>query len=200
MRTAHKVRLASILTVGAFGLHQLRYLIAVGGASTTEGHRYMSDLLPPIAVLVLAALLATLIRGTEGATPDRVPLSRRIGVFAGALLAIFVGQELLEGLMATGHPAGLAAVSLAAAGCRSAGRCDRTLAALLVRALEESSARSGDPADARGAHAHPPFAAAPFRPVDRASLLRLWHSAWHDGRLRRHLPRQVPIRVRFALV
>ena len=46
MRTAHRVRLASILTVGAFALHQLRYLIAFGGApaARTEGHRYMSDL------------------------------------------------------------------------------------------------------------------------------------------------------------
>jgi hypothetical protein len=107
MRTAHRVRLASILAVGAFGLHQLRYLIALGGSPATEGHRYMSDLLPPIAVLALAAFLATLIRGTEGATPERTPLARRIAVFAGALLAIFVGQEMLEGLIA-GHSAGAA--------------------------------------------------------------------------------------------
>jgi hypothetical protein len=109
MRTAHKVRLASILAVGAFGLHQLRYLIALGGSSAAEGHRYMSDLLPPIAVLVLAAALATLIRGTEGAAPERTPLARRIAVFAGALLAIFVGQELLEGVLA-GHSGGPASV------------------------------------------------------------------------------------------
>jgi hypothetical protein len=109
MRTAHKVRIASVLAVGAFALHQLRYLIAFGGSSTTEGHRYMSDLLPPIAVLVLAAVLATLIRGTEGAAPERTPLARRIAVFTGALLAIFVAQETLEGLMA-GHFAGPAIV------------------------------------------------------------------------------------------
>jgi hypothetical protein len=109
MRTAHRVRLASILAVGAFGLHQLRYLIAFGGSSGTEGHRYMSDLLAPIAVLVLAAFLATLIRGTEGATPERTPLVRRVAVFAAALLAIFVGQETLEGLIA-GHSAGVATV------------------------------------------------------------------------------------------
>ena len=136
MRTAHRVLLASILAVGAFGLHQLRYLIAFGGSSAAEGHRYMADLLPPLAVLVLAAVLATLIRGTEGATPERTPLARRIAVFAGALLAIFVGQELLEGLVA-GHPAapatvlsdgGWIAVPLAVA--------IGTLAALLARALE----------------------------------------------------------------
>src|SRR3954447_8163143 len=107
MRTAHRVRLASILAVGAFALHQLRYLVAFGGGSAAEGHRYMADLLPPLSVLVLAAILATLLRGTEGASPTRAPLARRIAIFAGALLAIYVSQELLEGLTAAGHSATL---------------------------------------------------------------------------------------------
>jgi hypothetical protein len=114
MRTVHRLRLASILAVGAFALHQLRYLIAFAGSSSAElsqhGHRYMSELLAPLAVLVLAAVLATLIRGTEAASPTRAPLGRRMAVFTGALLAIFVGQELLEGLFATGHAGGPAAV------------------------------------------------------------------------------------------
>jgi hypothetical protein len=137
MRTAHRVRLASILALGAFGLHQLRYLIAAGGSASAEGHRYMADLLPPLAVLVLAAILATLLRGTEGASPSRAPLARRITVFAGALLAIYAGQELIEGLMAGGHSVGLTAL-LANGGwvalplAVSIG----ALAALLARALE----------------------------------------------------------------
>ncbi len=135
MRTANRVRLASILAVGAFGLHQLRYLIAAGGA--TEGHRYMADLLPPIAVLVLAALLTTLIRGTEGAASDRVPLARRVVVFAGALLAIFVAQEMIEGLLAAGHPVGPAAV-LGGGGwiALPLALLIGSLSALLIRALE----------------------------------------------------------------
>jgi hypothetical protein len=107
MRTAHRVRLAAILALGAFTLHQLRYLIASVAPSAAEGHRYMGDLLPPLSVLVLAAILATLLRGTEGASPARAPLARRVAVFAGALLAIYVSQELLEGLMAAGHSANL---------------------------------------------------------------------------------------------
>jgi hypothetical protein len=110
MRTAHGVRLASILAVGAFALHQLRYLLASGDPSAVEGHRYMADLLPPLSVLVLAALLATLLRGTEGASPARAPLARRVVLFSGALLVIYAGQELLEGLMAAGHSANLAAL------------------------------------------------------------------------------------------
>jgi hypothetical protein len=137
MRTAHRVRLASILAVGAFAVHQLRYLTAYGGSSAAEGHRYMSDFLAPLAVLVLAAVLATLLRGTEGAAPERTPLARRMAVFAGALLAIFAGQELLEGLMATGHPAGPAAV-LGGGGwiALPLALAIGALAALLARALE----------------------------------------------------------------
>jgi hypothetical protein len=70
----------------------------------------MSELLAPLAVLVLAAVLATLIRGTEGASSARAPLARRVAVFAAALLAIYVGQELLEGVIAVGRPAGPAAL------------------------------------------------------------------------------------------
>jgi hypothetical protein len=105
MRIAHNVRLASILAVGAFGLHQIRYLLASGVSSTEHAaHGYMTDLMAPIAMLVLAAALATLIRGTEGAAPERAPLGRRIALFAGALLAIYAGQESLEAILTAGHP------------------------------------------------------------------------------------------------
>jgi hypothetical protein len=110
LRVAHNVRLAAILAVGAFVLHQLRYLIA-GGSSPAElaGHGYMTELMAPIAALVLAAVLATLIRGTEGASPTRASLGRRTAIFGGALLAIHLGQESLEAALAAGHFAGAAA-------------------------------------------------------------------------------------------
>jgi hypothetical protein len=108
LRIAHNVRLAAILAVGAFALHQLRYLAASGASSPAglAGHGYMTDLMAPIAVLVLAGALATLIRGTEGAAPARGPLRRRIALFTAALLAIYVGQESLETLLTMGHSAG----------------------------------------------------------------------------------------------
>ncbi|HKH41631.1 MAG TPA: hypothetical protein VKA41_07215 [Solirubrobacterales bacterium] len=116
MRIAHNVRLAAILAVGAFALHQLRYLLTLGSSAelAEAGHRYMTDLLPAVAVLVLAGGVATLIRGTEGALPARPPLGRRIAVFAAALLAIYVGQESLVAILAAGHPA--SPVMLAAGG------------------------------------------------------------------------------------
>lgn len=141
MRTAHRVRLAAILALGAFALHQLRYLVAFGGSSSAElarqGHGYMADALPVLAVFALSALLATLIRGRYGARLVRASLPRRASIFALALFAIFVGQESLEGLIAAGHPGGLAAV-LASGGWLAIplALALGAVAALLSRALE----------------------------------------------------------------
>ena len=139
MRIAHNVRLAAILALGAFALHQLRYLIAPGASSSTalSSHGYMTELMAPIAVLVLAAAVATLIRGTEGARPERAPLGRRIAVFAVALLAIYLGQESVEALLGADRLADLPAM-LAAGGwvALPLALTLGSLGALLARALE----------------------------------------------------------------
>jgi hypothetical protein len=138
MRIAHNVRLAAILAVGVFVLHQLRYLLTVGSSAelAQAGHRYMADLLPPIAMLVLAAAVATLIRGTEGGSPARTPLARRIGVFAVALLAVYVVQESLEGVIAAGHPGPAAVLANGGWLALPLALGIGTLAALLAGALE----------------------------------------------------------------
>jgi hypothetical protein len=141
MRIAHLLRLSAVLALGAFALHQLRFLIAFGGSSSTElasqGHHYMQGMLPPIAVMALAAILATLIRGTEGASPSRAPLGRRVAVFASALFGIYLFQESIEGLISAGHPEGPAAV-LGAGGWLAIplALLIGLLAALLARVLE----------------------------------------------------------------
>jgi hypothetical protein len=139
MRLAHNVRLAAILAVGAFALHQLRYLIAPGASSSAalSSHGYMTDLMAPIAVLVLAAAMATLIRGTEVALPTRAPLGGRIGLFALALLAIYAGQESLEALLTTGDLA-TAGETLVAGGwiALPLAFAIGSLGAVLARALE----------------------------------------------------------------
>jgi hypothetical protein len=139
MRVAHNVRLAAILAVGAFALHQLRYLIlpepSVSAAHSSHG--YMTELTAPLAVLVLAAAMATLIRGTEGALPARAPLGRRVVAFALALLAIYVAQEFLEAILTTGNLTDLAAV-FPAGGWIAVPLAPAlgALGALLARALE----------------------------------------------------------------
>jgi hypothetical protein len=137
MRAAHSVRLAAILAVGAFAVHQLRYLIAPAAEFAQQSHGYMTDLLAPIAVLVLAAAIATLLRGTEGASPADAPLGRRAVLFGVALLAIYAGQETLEGLMAAGDAGGFV-VSLTSGGWLALplALAVGTAAALMARALE----------------------------------------------------------------
>jgi hypothetical protein len=137
LRVAHNVRLAAILAVGAFVLHQLRYLVT-GGSSPAElaGHGYMTELIAPIAALVLAALLATLIRGTEGASPARASLGRRTAVFAGTLLAIHLGQESLEAALAAGHLVGAASALTGALVAVPLAIAIGGLSAVIARALE----------------------------------------------------------------
>jgi hypothetical protein len=141
MRTAHYVRMAALLAVGAAAVHQLRYLLVFGGSSSGElaraGHGYMVDLLPALAVLVLSGALATMVRGTEGAAPARAPLARRIAAFAVSLLAIYTGQELLESMLTAGHPDGLGAL-LGGGGwiALPLALAVGALAALVARALE----------------------------------------------------------------
>jgi hypothetical protein len=141
MRTAHGLRLAAVLALGAFALHQLRYLIAFGGSSSAElarqGHGYLEGALPILGVFAASALIATLVRGRRGAALARGSLWRRAAAFAIALLAVYATQESLEGVLATGHPGGFGAL-LAGGGwlalplSLSLG----ALAALLLGALE----------------------------------------------------------------
>jgi len=141
MGTARRVRVAAVLVLGAFALHQLRYLIAFGGSSSEElarqGHGYLSSAAPGLAAAVAAALIATLLRAHLGERLARGSLVRRAAVFTLALLAIFAAQESLEGILSAGHPAGLAAIFggggyIALPLALPIG----ALAALLVRALE----------------------------------------------------------------
>jgi hypothetical protein len=140
MRIARNVRLAAILAVGAFALHQLRYLIAFGGSPSAEmaqhGHGYMTDLLPALAVLVLAGALATLIRGTEGASPSRGSLVGRMAFFACALFIVYACQESFEAMLSTGQPAGIADVVNGSWIALPLSLVIGALAALLARALE----------------------------------------------------------------
>jgi hypothetical protein len=164
-----------VLALGAFALHQLRYLIAFGSSSSAElarqGHSYMADALPVLAVFALSALLATLIRSRLGPTLSRAPLARRAAALALALLAIYVTQESLEGLLAAGHPAGAAAI-FAGGGWLAfpLALLLGALAALVVRALEGIEVALAAPV--RRAHLpRPPRVSGRGRRAPGASLL-----------------------------
>jgi hypothetical protein len=111
---------AALVPGGALAVHQLRFLLAFGpnaGAELTrEGHSYLNSLVPWIVALIGVAaggFLWTLGRALAGHTTVRrysLSLAALWATCSVCLLAIYVTQELLEALLAVGHPGGLAGI------------------------------------------------------------------------------------------
>jgi hypothetical protein len=107
----------ALVPAGALAVHQLRYWLAFGSNATAElrvqGHSYLHSLVPWI-VLLIAISVGVFLRALGRALGGRCSLPRRTLSFAAlwlvctaCLVAIYVCQESLEGLFATGHPGGL---------------------------------------------------------------------------------------------
>ena len=111
---------AALLPIAAVLVHQLRYMLEYGaGAShalAEQGHGYMTSLAPWIALVTaigLGGLLGTFAKAWRGKAPAHGTSVTTLGVWLAAsvaLVAIYTGQELLEGFFATGHPGGLGGV------------------------------------------------------------------------------------------
>jgi hypothetical protein len=105
-----------LLPVAALGVHELRYRLAYGpqadSALASQGHAYL-DSLAPWLVLLLGLACGTFLVRAAGALAGRGGLTPRRSFAAlwllasASLVAIFTAQELLEGVFAAGHPAGL---------------------------------------------------------------------------------------------
>jgi hypothetical protein len=104
----------------AMAVHELRYLLAYGGAAGAElqrtGHSYLHSVVPWI-VVVVALVAGGFLRALGRAFSGQMSVPRYAMSFAGmwlacavSLVAIFACQEFLEGMFATGHPAGLAGI------------------------------------------------------------------------------------------
>ncbi len=117
MRTrAWRLRAGALLLAAAFALHQLRFLLAYHGGASHElgrqGHDYLALLLPLVpAALVLGALsLASALSAAGRGTAAECSPPRTRTLWAGAsatLLVLYTAQESVEGVAASGHPAGL---------------------------------------------------------------------------------------------
>jgi len=110
----------ALVPAGALAVHQLRYWLAFGSNATVElraqGHSYLHSLVPWI-VLLLAISAGVFLRALGRALGGRCSLPRHTLSFAAlwlvcaaCLVAIYVCQEFLEGLFATGHPGGLTGI------------------------------------------------------------------------------------------
>jgi hypothetical protein len=110
----------ALMPAAAFAVHQLRYWLAYGGRAGAvlerQGHAYLHSLVPWMVLLVAIAaglFLRALGRAFSGHCSARRYTTSFVVLWAacaGALVAIYALQELLEALMATGHPAGVAGI------------------------------------------------------------------------------------------
>ena len=111
---------AALVPASALAVHQLRYWLAFGSNATAElqaqGHSYLHSVVPWI-VLLIAISAGVFLRALGRALGGRCSLPRYTLSFAAlwlvcaaCLVAIYVCQEFLEGLFATGHPGGLVGI------------------------------------------------------------------------------------------
>jgi len=109
-----------LMPVAAFAVHQLRYYLAYGAGAGAElvrtGHSYLHSVVPWLVMLV-AVSVGGFLWGLGRAFAGQRSLPRYTISLAGlwvacsvGLVAIFATQEFLEGLFATGHPAGLVGI------------------------------------------------------------------------------------------
>jgi hypothetical protein len=183
-RTSRTARATSLLSLAALAVHELRYLLAYGDradeALASQGHAYLSDLGGTLITLALATLLATVLASglapaarRPGQTAGRA-FRRTAALYAIALLAIFCAQELTEGAVAAGHPAGLAAV-LAHGGWMAlplalAAGAVCSLACLALQGVERALAQGGP---RRAVRERPPAVAEPHAAPARLPLVSL---------------------------
>ncbi|MGI8430307.1 MAG: hypothetical protein ACR2OB_13640 [Solirubrobacteraceae bacterium] len=103
----------------ALAVHQLRYHLVFGAhadvALTRDGHAYLAGLEPFVLLAVAFAVggfAGRLARAWQvGADSSRTDSLVRVWILCALVLwAIYCGQELLEGVLAGGHPTGVAGI------------------------------------------------------------------------------------------
>jgi hypothetical protein len=103
---------AALLPAGSFAVHQLRYHLASAGGSATphhHGHGELSIALPIALVLLVGWAAHVALSAVRPAVSVRRISFRTLWLWASlSLLAVYGGQELLEGALVAGHPDGLA--------------------------------------------------------------------------------------------
>jgi hypothetical protein len=111
---------AALMPAGAFAVHQLRYWLAYGSRTSAElqqqGHSYLHSVVPWIVVLMASSAGVFLLAlgrafGGRSSLPRHTLSVATLWLLCSAVLvAIYVSQEFLEGLLATGHPGGVAGI------------------------------------------------------------------------------------------
>jgi hypothetical protein len=115
-----RLALLGLMPIASLAVHQLRYWLAFGSKAGVElqiqGHSYLHSAAPwvvvPLAVVVgiFLSALGRALGGECSVSRYTVSFLALWLVCAVALIAVYVAQEFLEGLIAFGHPAGLAGI------------------------------------------------------------------------------------------
>ena len=109
-----------LLPPAAFAVHQLRFMLAFGAGAGAElhrtGHSYLHSVVPWLVALVGLAV-GWMLRGVGRALSGQRTAGRYAVSLTGlwvlctvALVAIYVSRSPSRGLLATGHPGGLAGI------------------------------------------------------------------------------------------
>ncbi|MEA2478835.1 MAG: hypothetical protein QOJ07_757 [Thermoleophilaceae bacterium] len=112
------LRAGALVASGSFLVHEARYALGygheAGAALAAQGHAYLTALSPVVAVLLALALgtwVAAAARGAAPALGSRPSAGPAWRSASASLVAIYVIQESLEGMLAAGHPAGIAGIA-----------------------------------------------------------------------------------------
>jgi hypothetical protein len=119
-RVPPALRGVALVPIAGLAVHQLRFMLAFGGDAghelAVQGHAYLGHLVPWIMLAAgfgagaLLGRVSSAWRAPSRAVPAPVSFLRLWLLTALVLIGIYVGQELLEGWLATGHPVGVAGV------------------------------------------------------------------------------------------
>lgn len=146
--TDSRTQSASLIALGAFAVHQLRYFALYAFSSDDQlpqpGHAYLAHAIPVLVGLVLATLTARLVRWLIGGRPTDSKRRIKATSYALGIVAVFSCQELIEGALFAGHAAGLAAIFSAGGwAALPLAALFGVLAALIDRGIEAIEARLG---------------------------------------------------------
>jgi len=111
------LRAAALVAAGWWAVHQLRYLLAYGAGSGDAlhetGHAYLGPTAPLLGTALVLVFARMVVRATAAPAGRSARAQRLIVVWpacAGAIAVLYAAQETTEGMLAAGHPAGLAAI------------------------------------------------------------------------------------------
>jgi hypothetical protein len=110
----------ALFPAAALLVHQLRFVLAFGGHAglmlSRQGHAYLHSVAPWIVLLIGVAIggfvwaMGRAVAGQRSLSRYTVSLAWLWLLCSASLLVLYVAQELLEGLLVSGHMAGLAGV------------------------------------------------------------------------------------------